>query len=491
VEWSWDDRKLLIPIFSKETKSSRLWLVSVADGQRRMLVSTGVYIQKAVSSPDGHYVAYEVQPKDQTSSEAPRIFVMPTEGEEPRLAFESSRGAFEPGPTGYDTRFNPLKDWTADGRFLAIKDVRQGKSALYLLPMKDGVATGPAEFVRYGEFDAASITASGALVYQEPATRPVQVAAFLASLDSAGHLGSWKPLALHRRLDNGISPFPSFSPDGRQIGYLAGDADPTRKDIVLRDITTGTDRVLYQSASKGLRCELSTSTPKLFCTESMGTGVNGKSELFSIAADSGSVERIAAFQESRLILQSPQDDKIFYFAIRGNTLNPIVRWDRSTQAETVLSALSDNFQGVTPSLDGRWLVRTLDNGTLQIQSTSGRDWRTLASGLTETMTPEVTPDGNWFLYHSTDPAGKASLFRAPVDGGEPQRLGGSPCASARTAARFSRPKARTFITTFGCGKTSSPPSGSDGRVTANCLRAVAVGRPDCQQILTDCGRGCD
>jgi len=431
MEWSWDNRNLLIPIYSQETRSSRLWLVYVADGQHRVLVSTEGYIQKAVFSPDGHYVAYAVLPKDRKPLGTSRIFVLPTAGGEPRLVFETSPGAFEVGPTGSETRFNPLKDWTADGRFLAVKDVRQGKSALYLLPMKDGVATGPEEFVRYGEFDEASITASGAMVYSELATRPMQVPAFLASLDPGGHLGSWKQLALRSRLDHGISPYPSFSPDGRQIAYLAGDADPARKDIVLQDITTGTERVLYRSASKGLlRCEFSTITPKLFCTESTGAGANGKSELFSIAADSGSVERIADFRESRIILQSPQDDKIFYFATSGTTLQPIVRWDRSTQAETLLSALSDNFHVVAPSVDGRWFMRTLNNGTLQIQSTSGGDWRTLASGLTEAMATEATPDGNWVLYHSTDPAGKVSLFRVSVDGGEPQRLGDFPIHEA-------------------------------------------------------------
>jgi len=253
----------------------------------------------------------------------------------------------------------------------------------------------------------------------------MQVAAFLASLDSDGHLGSWKQLALRSRLDNGVSPFASFSPDGRQIGYLAADADPARKDIVLRDLATGTERVLYQTASQGLRCEFSVKNPKLFCTESMGAGATGKSELISISADSGLIERIAAFPVSRTILQSPLDDEFFYFSTRGNTLQPIVRWDRSAQVETVLSALSDNFVGDTTSLDGRWIVRTLD-GTLQVQSTSGGDWRPLVSGLTQTGTPETTPDGKWILYHSIDRAGRSSLFRVPIDGGDPQRLGDFP-----------------------------------------------------------------
>ena len=68
---------------------------------------------------------------------------------------------YETGPWGQEDRFSVLKDWTSNGRFLAIKDVRRGKSALYLLPMTNGTATGRAAFVRYGEFDSAYTTASG------------------------------------------------------------------------------------------------------------------------------------------------------------------------------------------------------------------------------------------------------------------------------------------------------------------------------------------
>ena len=424
MDWSWDDRNLLIHFSSGPNEPSRLWLVSSADGQRRELTRTEGNIQKPVFSPDGHYVAYEVWPKDPMSIETSRIFVVPAEGGEPRLAYESGPGGIEPGPSGFDVRLHLLKDWTADGRFLAIKDVRQGKSALYLLPIKNGVATGPAEFVRYGEFESAYTTASGALVYEDPGTKPVHVGAFLASLYSDGHLGSWKHLDLRSRLDDGVSPWPSFSPDGNQIAYLAGDVDPARQDIVLQDLATGRERVLYQSASKTLRCQFSASNPKVFCTVDVGDGANGKTELISIAVESGSVELIAAFEGTKVILQSPQDDKIFYFLTRANTLRPLVRWDRSTQLETALSALGDNFHGSVPSFDGRWLVRILDDGTLQVQSISGGDWRSLVSGLTNY--PETTPDGKWILYHSFDPEGKPSLFRVPIDGGDPQRLGDYP-----------------------------------------------------------------
>jgi Tol biopolymer transport system component len=419
TSWSWDHRSLLVPIYFGGKRANLLWVVSASDGQRRELVHTERYISKAVFSPDGNYVAYEVWPKEAMSVETSRIFVVPTRGGEPQMVYET-------GPWGQEDRFSVLKDWTSNGRFLAIKDVRQGKSALYLLPMTNGGASGPAAFVRYGEFDSAYTTASGALVYRERSTKPVQVGAFVASVDSDGHLGRWKHLEMRSRLD-GFSPLPSFSPDGSQIAYLAGDADPARRDIVLQELSTGQERVLYQSLSKDLVCRFSAHNPKVFCTENVDGGGDANTELIAVAADSGLVERIASFQGSRIILQSPEDDKTFYFSAHTPYpgASPIVRWDRSTQQETVVSAFSDRNLAEAPSLDGRWLARMLD-GTVQVQPTSGGDWKSLVSGVMEVLPPETTPDGQWVLYHAMDKAGKPSLFRVPIDGGDTQRLGDYP-----------------------------------------------------------------
>jgi Tol biopolymer transport system component len=418
-QWSWDNRSLLFYTPSEAGKGfCRLWVVSASDGQHRELVSTEETIWKAVFSPDGRYVAYEVWPKDRSSTGMSRIFVVPAQGGEPRMIYES-------GPWGV-ARFSLLKDWTADGRFLAIKDVRGGKSALYLLPMINGSATGPATFVRYGAFDDAYTTASGALVYTEQSTKPTKLAAFIASFDPDGHLGSWRHLELRGRLD-GSSPFQSFSPDGRQIVYLAADPDPARRDIVLRDLSTGKERVLYDSAIRNLYCFFSANVSKVFCTETVEDRGKWTSELISLTVDSGLVERVASFQGTRIILQSPLDDNIFFFSTNENATGnpPVVRWDRSTRQETVVSTPSANPTEEDPSHDGRWLVRMM-NGSSQVRPMTGGQWRTLVSGLTEYLPPETTPDGKWILYNAIDSSGKRSLFRVSINGGDPQRLGGYP-----------------------------------------------------------------
>jgi hypothetical protein len=133
---SWDDRSVLLSNFALTSAlSGQLWVVSVADGQRRVLADVkGGRIRKAVFSPDGRFAAYEVWPRDSVSVQTSRIFVVPVDGGDPRLVYESA-------PWHIGDAFLALMDWTADGRYLILRDVRQGKSALYLLPMKDGVAT--------------------------------------------------------------------------------------------------------------------------------------------------------------------------------------------------------------------------------------------------------------------------------------------------------------------------------------------------------------
>src|SRR5580698_1778591 len=158
--WSWDHRQL---IWARVPENGAyLWIVDVADGHHRELVRLqSGYIASAAFSPDGRFVAYETWP-DRTGSDGTwRIYVVPTEGGEARLAYETnSLGVSHT----YGANYPALKDWTADGRFLAIRDVRQGKSALYLLPVKNGAASGSPEFVRYGDFDDAYAVLSGALV---------------------------------------------------------------------------------------------------------------------------------------------------------------------------------------------------------------------------------------------------------------------------------------------------------------------------------------
>jgi Tol biopolymer transport system component len=415
---SWDDHNLLLSDFSVETnRVGQVWIVSVADGHRRILADAkeGV-VRKAVFSPDGQFAAYEVWPRSRLEGE-PRsqVFVVPVQGGEPRLVFESA-----PWQIGND--FMALMDWTADGRYISVHDIRQGKSALYLLPMKDGKADGTPAFVRFGSFDEGYTTASGALVYTEYDAKPGNFDIALASVGPDGHLGDWRGLNLNGLYNLHLS----FSPDGSKIAYTGLDADPTRRNLVVRDLATGQERQIYRSPYPNLACQFSVKSPKVFCGMQKE---EGETNLISVAVESGMVEQIATFKGHKCLITPGGDDETFHlFECTWSFIpyqSPFVRWDRSTQQETVEEAPSNDDRFELPSSDLRWLVR-VQAGALSVRSTSGGDWRVLVSGIAWKRAPFVTSDGHWVWYEDNDSAGMACLFRVPAEGGMPQRIGALP-----------------------------------------------------------------
>jgi len=120
--WSWDDKYLEITDFDPRSHLlGQVWIVSVADGRRRVVANqSDGFVRKGVFSPDGRFVAYEAWPRDDLADQTSRIFVVPVQGGQPRLVFESAQ--WKPGNSAMS-----LMDWTADGRYLAVHDVRHGK----------------------------------------------------------------------------------------------------------------------------------------------------------------------------------------------------------------------------------------------------------------------------------------------------------------------------------------------------------------------------
>jgi Tol biopolymer transport system component len=175
--WSWDNRSLLV--WSNLPKGGgHLFVVSVADGHRRELLSieTGQF-NKAVFSPDGHFIAYEVAPSPDQGHTS-RVFVMASEGGQPQLVYESAPSHLYKSYLEHWT----LRDWTADGRYLVVADARAGRSVLYLLPIKNWASTGAPVFIRFGECEDGFTTAAGAFVYQTIASGNIDN--HLASFDA-------------------------------------------------------------------------------------------------------------------------------------------------------------------------------------------------------------------------------------------------------------------------------------------------------------------
>jgi len=295
-------------------------------------------------------------------------------------------------------------------------------SRLFIFSLKGGAADGEAVFVRYGEFDDGYTTAAGALVAKDDTARPNNTIAWTASIGLDGRLGGWRPLDLNT--NTRTSPWPSFSPDGGHVAYLAIATDPTRRNLVVRNLATGQDREIYESAYSSLACQYSIRNPRVFCTVEKE---KGESELFSVDVESGAIEHIASFAEPRYLVRCGRDDQTFYLSpntwLPAQSDPPILEWNRSTGRETVI--IEDREHYAMPSPDGRSIVGLRD-GVLAIRPITGGDWMPLVSGVGINSPVYATPDGNWVVYEDQDATGRYGLFRVPVGGGKPEHLGDAP-----------------------------------------------------------------
>jgi hypothetical protein len=382
-------------------------------------IETGRF-QNAVFSPDGRFVAYEVRPlADQV--DALRIFVVPTLGGAPHLIYESQpTGAWSIGARRF------LMDWTADSRYLAIADTRYGKTGLYLYPLKNGTLAGDPVLVRLGDFKEGQTNLNGTFVFEtekDRATAEIKI----ASLDEDGRPGSWRTVPIHVG-SRGLC-CASFSPDGKGVAYEVGDS--AGSFLILHDLSTGRERELYHTSSPVLSCQYANLSPKVFCTEADKEG--NTQILFSIAVESGQVERLGSVGD-RYLVQPSHDDQAVYLAGPKNSCcgGPMLRWNLSTKQQTVVSSEVPDNDFDVPSLDDRWLVRSSLEG-VSVRPISGGEWKHLASYNLSGFTTIVgtTRDGQWVIYLDKDKSAKdiadgdieiGSLFRVPAAGGVPERL---------------------------------------------------------------------
>jgi Tol biopolymer transport system component len=147
-----------------------------------------------------------------------------------------------------------------------------------------------------------------------------------------------------------------------------------------------------------------------------------------------------------------RDDRALYLVKRG-PLQSLLRWDIASHKESVVAQADFHAALIVPSSDERWLIRHSYH-SLDIRPMSGGEWKTLVSTnrnmeYTDAPRPAAfTPDGKWLLYADTDAAGRPNLFRVPLAGGKPERLGDFPINGDHGFMRL-RPDGRQLMAEFG------------------------------------------
>ena len=127
-----------------------------------------------------------------------------------------------------------------------------------------------------------------------------------------------------------------------------------------------------------------------------------------------------------LVYRSGRDDRSLHFFKVDKDQAMTTRWEIATRQETILDQSGSTQFAATAMPDERHLIRA-DRHELAVKPVESDTWQALAS--TDHLQHAVTPGGDWVLYHGTDSAGNHVLFRVPLAGGAPERLGSFPSPS--------------------------------------------------------------
>ena len=223
IAWTPAARRLVV--VRTLTDRTKQWaVVSVRDGGLQVLKSVGWRYPVGSLSPDGRYLAYEIESAEGVPGRD--LFLLRLDG--------SSETELVRHPSD-DLR--PV--WTPDGTQVLFLSDRTGSRSLWRIPVEAGKATGPAVLVKpdFGPGLLLGMTRGGTLhTFVWGGGRNAYTA------DIAPGQASVAPvLAAERHVNaNGA---PSFSPDGRSLAYfIFGVRGAT--SLVVRTLSTGAEREL-------------------------------------------------------------------------------------------------------------------------------------------------------------------------------------------------------------------------------------------------------
>ena len=458
--WSSAGNEILVYLVGRD-QTSRIAMISAADGKPRFLKSLDWSSPGLRLSPDGRWISYDVPSKQSPPSRD--IFL---------LASDGSRD--KPLTTHRGNDF--VLDWTPQGEALLFASERTGALGIWALALDDGAPVGSPILLKphAGSIVPMGMTASGTFFY---AWGRGMTDVFTAEMDAlTGELLS-EPVRAST-LHQGSNHAPAWSPDGERLfyrslaGFLPGNYGMARgvvTRLILRSGETGKET---ETLPQGVMLE--TYRPAPFSPEgrrilARALDENGRWGLYSVDVESGRAElvlRDGDTDEGFLVPVgwSPDGASVYYRNRNlrlpdGSIGHGIFHLDlESREARPLyISRQPDKLlrAALSPAGD-RIVFRVLRFGDgrgekVLLMPAQGGAARLLYDSKPGVRVAEVawSPDGRWVMavVHQKSPLGE--LWRIPIDGGAAEKTG---LAADRMKGLSFHPDGRTVAFQAGARK---------------------------------------
>jgi Tol biopolymer transport system component len=419
VEWArtygWSpDGKQILACFSRKDGPEQIVLVSTDDSSVRVLKILEKGWPKNINfSPDGRYIVYDFPQKE--NSPERDISLLSTDGSREIPLVEHPADDFVLG-------------WAPNGKNILFASDRTGTLGAWLIAVADGKPQGTPELVKsdIGRFSTMGFTRDGSFYYHFGGEFIYDV--YFAKLDPETGEILVPPKKAIKNFE-GYNRTPDYSPDGKYLAYIRR---IRQSDVLcIHSLETGQER---EFSPKLKQIELPRWSPDCSSILVTGRDFNNRWGIYQIDTQTGDVTSIVLSGGSEDWSHDGKD--IFYVRMNYNNLSQIMlrEIESGTEKEIYLTSDDDRLY-LSCSPDGKWLAFiNWEKGVLRIIPAAGGEPRELCrldkgEGFGRSIT--WTPDGKYILFVISPPGNslrqpeqnKCSLWRIPIDGGEPEKLG--------------------------------------------------------------------
>jgi Tol biopolymer transport system component len=421
--WSADGHSIYVVRWGRD-KNQQIGVIH--DGAYRSLKSLEWRSPQRMSlSPDGRFLAYDVQAGDNGS---PRDIMV--------LAVDGSQEV----PLVHAPANDQSPLWSPAGAHVLFMSDRTGVSALWAIPVESGRPKGQPELVKNptGPIEPLGMTRTGSLFYLLPGRARRNV--YRASFD--GMQVTAPTMATDRYVNANFAS--SWSPDGKALAfYSMRDTPNAPPKLVVKSEDKDEDRVVALPASVN---PLFMAGPKWFpdsrsvlivARKAQGAGF----EFQRIDLETGSASVLWQVQGAISSYAVSPDGHAIFYAVQNDGSGSIasgrlVRVDLERRAEVVLKQ-GEWFITLAVSPDGQQLayLKSIRENTseypsaIEVMPVAGGPARQLIRhprwlGGSRYNTLAWTPDQRFLIFGRDNPGGDVNvMWRISVAGGEPAPIG--------------------------------------------------------------------